>query len=117
MNPIDGEILGLKLKRMFSENCKFFITDVDEIISLTGGMMEESTYRKLRALHCVKYAEMSADVRQWIFDTVVEALNSPRFPGLPSAPIEVKIILDSEEAQRPGGFFRRLLPVGGKGHE
>lgn len=76
MTEIQAEVARHALAKMVDEGY-FSISAVDEILKLTGGVPAKEDYDALRALHCVKFRDMSQRLRQ-MFPTLLErVLSSP----------------------------------------
>ena len=84
MTPIDSKIIAAKLQKLFHGSAHFCICDFDRLCELAGGVIPaKGDAKRLRALHCVKYDEMDAELRQWLFETVVETLSGEHsFPQI-----------------------------------
>jgi hypothetical protein len=59
--------LKLALKRMFSQSY-FDICTIDKCLKLTGSIPSADIYKVMNTVHCVHYADMDAQFRQWLFE-------------------------------------------------
>lgn len=107
MNRIDAKIIALKVNAIFDDR-SFSICDFDELAKIAGCIVPADDMKRLRALHCVAYADMDAEIRQWLYQTVVTLVQMPReFPKLELGPPEY--VPGSFAIPKPKGFGHRLM--------
>lgn len=72
-------VLNLKVEKLFNEK-HFSICDLKEIGELIGVNVEQNpNYKNLRALHCINYSDMPAEVLNELQSKVIECLSCRRF--------------------------------------
>jgi hypothetical protein len=73
MDPIKLQIVNVAIKDLFTGD-SFSICDVDNLLKVTGTRIPQTDYDQLRLLHCIKYAAMTPDIRDYVFTTVMQAI-------------------------------------------
>ena len=69
MTEFNPQLIALKLalKKMFSDGW-FDICTINSLLKLTGSIPDSETLKIMQSVHCVKYADMPEDFRQWLFE-------------------------------------------------
>ena len=67
------------LKNMFEEKKYFDICTVDAVLKLTGCIPDKKDYQALRALHCVDWVDMDADLRNTVMLKTMQMFETPGF--------------------------------------
>ena len=119
MDRHHAKAVAIGINRMF-EKSSFSICDVRNLMEVTKAQ-ENQDFKALRVYHCMDYAEMDDETKQWIFRTVLENVGNTRvFPKVAltmSSPGGASEAL-GESVQPPKGFLPRragLLRFLGKG--
>lgn len=96
--------------KLLQSNSHFSICDFDTLTELAGVNVPKQVQLSLRALHCVKYADMDKETLKMLIECVMEVLRqNPTFPA------DFKVRVDEMSKQRHerdvkvGNFFTRLL--------
>lgn len=79
MTEFQKQAVMIALTRMFETQKHFSICDLDSILSVTGSYVKTKDYEALRCLHCVNYADMTQELRDMLFEKVVEIVRSNGF--------------------------------------
>jgi hypothetical protein len=66
------------LKKMF-DGRYFDICTVDNVIKITGCIADRKDYQALRALHCVNWSDMDADLRNMVMVKTMQIFDTPKF--------------------------------------
>lgn len=64
------EIAKIALKKLFSQPF-FSICEIDHLIQMLNVQPDGEIYYAMKALHCVHYRDMGAEVREWLFANAV----------------------------------------------
>lgn len=79
MNDFQREAAITALKLMF-EGRYFNISTVDKCIKISGCVPpDRKDYQALNALHCVDFADMSANLRQMTLAKTMQIFETPKF--------------------------------------
>lgn len=62
------------LKKMF-QGRYFDICIVNEVLTISGGVLSRKDEAALRALHCVNFGDMTKELRQMLFLKVMEVIS------------------------------------------
>lgn len=62
LSHLEAQVIGATLRNMF-QNSSFSICAVDNCLKIAGITPTAPEYKMLRALHCVPFADMPADLR------------------------------------------------------
>ena len=81
MKPIDVQIVGVTLKKLL-ESQSFSICGIDDMLKFTGRLIGTEDYRRMRALHCVNYRDMTPAVRSWLVNTLHEVFTEDDASGM-----------------------------------
>ncbi len=106
MTRFEAKAVIAKLDRMFKGR-HFCICDVDSLMDVTGAT-RTSDYKALRLYHCVDYADMDKETKQFVYKAAMENVcNVAAFP-------EVRLYDPSEETAKAlelasGTAIQRLL--------
>lgn len=74
MDQFKAEAIKLKLNQLFNQS-HFSICVVRDVAELLGNNCENhSEYKELRVLHCVKYRDMSAEMKSELNDKVMRVV-------------------------------------------
>lgn len=95
MNVLQLEVARAVIAKMMS-NGTFYITDIDTILKMTGGVPPKREYDMLRALHCISFKDMSPALRlalPRLMQVVVES--QPIGYEIGSLPVESKLLPES----------------------
>jgi len=76
MNEFHRRAAIISLKTMFASN-HFSICTIDNIIKLTGCLPDPRDYQALRALHCVNWIDMGAEMRNLVMMKVGQIFEQP----------------------------------------
>lgn len=110
-------VVAASLKHLFKPDGTFFISSIEECAKILGVAIPAETYSELRALHCIKWADMPKELREEVFQTCLELFHNttPEFDHriIDAVIIGDKTSLDNfmagDTTQRPG-YWRRFLP-------
>ena len=81
MDKFTTKTVEFALNKLFS-NSNFCICDVTDLIKITGAQRLPS-YDLLRAYHCVDYADMDQETKEFIFkETIANITNVDSFPKI-----------------------------------
>lgn len=66
------------LKDMFSSK-SFSICTIDKCLKIANAMCDKETYQTMSALHCIDYADMDEELREWLIITSVTLFKQEGF--------------------------------------
>ncbi len=74
---IDSEIVKIKLDKVLNKQGYFSICDIKKIGELLGtNVQARPHYKRLNALHCVNYADMSDELREELPSLIMSCLTA-----------------------------------------
>lgn len=78
IEQIKKEGIKLQLKKLLQDGY-FNIVIVKDVLSLSNCFISSETLEIMRAFHCHKYADMTKETRQWLFEQILEAFTNKGF--------------------------------------
>ena len=76
MDPFKSEAIELAIKKLFHQS-HFSICAVKDVAELLGNNCEaHAEYKELQVLHCVKYRDMSAEMKAELKGKVMRVMTS-----------------------------------------
>lgn len=78
MENLEKEVLKTALRKMFKDG-HFSICTIDKCLKLSNTIADKKIYESMSALHCVKYSDMSEDLRKWLFENTLLMFNGNGF--------------------------------------
>lgn len=108
---MENEVLKTVLKNMFEYHC-FDICTIDKLLKMTGCIPDKNTYSKMSALHCIKYSDMSDELRKWLYRETIKMFTPNGFDlrvidAVFETDSNLKIIDITDQPKK--SFLQRLL--------
>jgi hypothetical protein len=104
MTDFEAEVVRTALQRMFRPGRYLDICTIDQCLKVAGIPAPHAEYDPLRALHCVHWSEMTAELRE---EVVMRVLALFRHPAFTVEGLDIPLIAPKRNART--GFLRRLM--------
>ena len=80
MTPFEQSVFKTALRKLVDPAGTFYVQDFDRLMEMAQVMVSREERRPLELLHCVKYADMSGELRRQLMEQLAALLQRGRDP-------------------------------------